>query len=78
MGIGQKERLDLGTASWKLQLCYKELWSWDNPSGWSPVGFRGLDFYTLALFSNRVQRLSFTKAVSVQGGLRAEGGLPAA
>lgn len=44
MGMGQKERLDLGTASWKLQLGYRKLWSWDPPSGWSLVGVRGLDF----------------------------------
>lgn len=78
MGIRQKERLNLGIASWKPQLCYRELWSWDNSSGWSLVGLRGVDFSTPALFSNQVQGLSSTKAVSLHRGRRAEGCLRAA
>lgn len=78
MGIGQKEKFSLETAAWKLQLSYGKLWSWDNPSEWSQIEVRWPDLYTSVLFSNWVKGLSSTTAVSLQGGLIAEGCLSTA
>ena len=69
MGIGQKEKFSLETASWKLQLSHGKLRSLDSPSEWSQIEVRGPDLYTSVLFSNWVKGLSSATAISLQGGV---------